>query len=109
MGFSSVWLQFFGPIKFKNWTVSDLHCIIIDGILSFPIDIGHELGIPIINSLTTSACPFWPFFSIQDTIEAGELPMRGNFHTLASMSKFVSGVFLFRCMVMCFVGSTMVL
>ncbi|KAM4093878.1 hypothetical protein ACB094_06G152500 [Castanea mollissima] len=53
-------------------------CIIADGILSFPIDVGHELGIPVISIRTISACSFWAFFSIQDIIDAGELPSRGH-------------------------------
>ncbi|KAK7828073.1 7-deoxyloganetic acid glucosyltransferase [Quercus suber] len=59
-------------------TGESVTCIIADGILSFPIDVGHELGIPVISIRTISACSFWAFFSIQDIIEAGELPSRGH-------------------------------
>ncbi|XP_050250658.1 7-deoxyloganetic acid glucosyltransferase-like [Quercus robur] len=53
-------------------------CIIADGILSFPIDVGNELGIPVIHFRTGSACYFLACFCIQDMIEAGELPIREN-------------------------------
>jgi hypothetical protein len=52
-------------------------CIIADGIYSFPIDVGDELGIPVIHFRTISACSFWAYFRILDIIEAGELPIRG--------------------------------
>jgi hypothetical protein len=56
---------------------SSVSCIIADGILSFPIDVGDELGIPVIHFRTISACSFWAYFRILDIIEAGELPIRG--------------------------------
>jgi hypothetical protein len=52
--------------------------------LSFPIDVGDELGIPVIYFRTISACCFWAYFSIPDVIEAGELPIQGTFQFLAS-------------------------
>jgi hypothetical protein len=52
-------------------------CIIADGVFSFPIDVGDELGIPVIHFRTISACSFWAYFRILDIIEAGELPIRG--------------------------------
>ncbi|KAK7828075.1 7-deoxyloganetic acid glucosyltransferase, partial [Quercus suber] len=59
-------------------TGQSVTCIIADGILSFPIDVGDELGIPVIHFRTISACSFWAYFCIQDMIEAGELPIREN-------------------------------
>ncbi|KAF5467376.1 hypothetical protein F2P56_017204 [Juglans regia] len=53
-------------------------CIIADGILSFAIDVGNELGIPVIHFRTIGACSFWAYFCIPDLVEAGELPIRGN-------------------------------
>jgi hypothetical protein len=61
---------------------SSVSCIIADGILSFLIDVGDELGIPVIHFRTISACCFWAYFSIPDVIEAGELPIRGTFQFL---------------------------
>ena len=65
--------------QLNSITGESVTCIIADGILSFPIDVGHELGIPVISIRTISACSFWAFFSIQDIIEAGELPSRGMY------------------------------
>jgi hypothetical protein len=56
---------------------SSVSCIIADGVFSFPIDVGDELGIPVIHFRTISACSFWAYFRILDIIEAGELPIRG--------------------------------
>uniref|UniRef100_A0A5B7A2E3 Glycosyltransferase n=1 Tax=Davidia involucrata TaxID=16924 RepID=A0A5B7A2E3_DAVIN len=53
-------------------------CIIADGILSFTLDVGKEIGIPVIYSRTISACCLWVFFSIPKLIEAGELPFKGT-------------------------------
>lgn len=54
-------------------------CIIVDGILSFVIDAGEEIGVPVILFRTISACSFWAYFRIPRLIEAGELPIRGNY------------------------------
>ncbi|KAI8540034.1 hypothetical protein RHMOL_Rhmol09G0230100 [Rhododendron molle] len=53
-------------------------CIIADGLLSFAIDVGEEVGIPVIIFRTTSACSFWAFFCGPKLIEAGEIPFQGN-------------------------------
>ena len=64
--------------QLNSATGQSVTCIIADGILSFPIDVGNELGIPVIHLRTGSACYFLACFCIQDMIEAGELPIRGN-------------------------------
>ena len=64
--------------QLNSATGQSVTCIIADGSLSFPIDVGNELGIPVIHFRTISACSFWAYFCIQDMIEAGELPIRGN-------------------------------
>ena len=66
------------PGQLNSATGQSVTCIIADGILSFPIDVGNEIGIPVILFRTISACSFWVYFCIQDMIEAGELPIRGN-------------------------------
>ncbi|XP_058181845.1 7-deoxyloganetic acid glucosyl transferase-like [Rhododendron vialii] len=53
-------------------------CIIADGTLSFAIDVGEEVGIPVIIFWTNSACAFWAFFCGPKLIEAGEIPFQGN-------------------------------
>ncbi|KAM4070532.1 hypothetical protein ACB094_12G171700 [Castanea mollissima] len=64
--------------QLNSATGQSVTCIIADGILSFPIDVGNELGIPVIHFRTASACYFWACFCIQDMIETGELPIREN-------------------------------
>ncbi|XP_075669117.1 7-deoxyloganetic acid glucosyltransferase-like [Castanea sativa] len=64
--------------QLNSATGQSVTCIIADGILSFPIDVGNEIGIPVIHFRTISACSFWVYFCIQEMIEAGELPIRGN-------------------------------
>ncbi|XP_065636031.1 7-deoxyloganetic acid glucosyltransferase-like isoform X2 [Quercus suber] len=62
--------------QLNSATGQSVTCIIADGSLSFPIDVGNELGIPVIYFRKISACCFWAYFCIQDMIEAGELPIR---------------------------------
>ncbi|KAG2723828.1 hypothetical protein I3760_02G188500 [Carya illinoinensis] len=63
-----------GSITANNIRSGPVNCIIADGILTFPIDVGNELGIPVIHFRTISACAFWIYFSVPDMDEAGELP-----------------------------------
>ncbi|GFZ14948.1 UDP-glucosyl transferase 72B3 [Actinidia rufa] len=53
-------------------------CVVADGVLSFVLDLGEELGIPVIYFRTISACAFWSYFCIPKLVEAGELPFQGN-------------------------------
>ncbi|XP_059458902.1 7-deoxyloganetic acid glucosyl transferase-like [Corylus avellana] len=72
----------------SNSSRLQVSCIIADGIFSFPIDVGDELGIPVIHFRTISACSFWAYFRILDIIGAGELPIRGN----EDMDRVISSV-----------------
>lgn len=54
-------------------------CIVGDGFLGFALDAAKELGIPMIYFRTSSACCFWAYYSIPDIIQAGELPIIGNY------------------------------
>ncbi|XP_058181842.1 7-deoxyloganetic acid glucosyl transferase-like [Rhododendron vialii] len=65
-------------------------CIIADGILSFAGDFALEKGIPLVYFRTISACAFWAYFCIQEVIEAGEVPLKGNGMDL--LVKSVSGM-----------------
>ncbi|KAA8534138.1 hypothetical protein F0562_031669 [Nyssa sinensis] len=51
--------------------------IIADG-LSFVGDFALEKGIQLIYFRTVSACSFWACFCMQELIEAGEIPLKGN-------------------------------
>ncbi|KAL6977416.1 7-deoxyloganetic acid glucosyl transferase [Sarracenia purpurea var. burkii] len=53
-------------------------CVIADGILSLAGDVALEEGIPLVYFRTISACSFWIYFCLQEIIEAGELPLKGN-------------------------------
>lgn len=66
----------------NNIRSGPVNCIIADGSLTFPIDVGNELGIPVIHFRTIGACAFWVYFSVPDMDEAGELPniTSGIFH-----------------------------
>ena len=75
--------------KLSSKTGLSLTCIIVDGIIGgFTSDIANELRIPVIYFRTTGACSIWAHFSVPNIIEAGELPIRGNFpiwHPFASL------------------------
>ena len=84
--------------QLNSATGQSVTCIIADGILSFPIDVGNELGIPVIHFHTASACYFWACFCIQYRIEAGELPIRGNlFHSV--MWHPLANSYLLSCLI----------
>ncbi|KAL1542134.1 7-deoxyloganetic acid glucosyl transferase [Salvia divinorum] len=51
-------------------------CLIMDGVLSFAIPVAEEMGIPFVYFRTISACSFWPYFCIQEIIDAGEVPLK---------------------------------
>ncbi|KAL0382065.1 UNVERIFIED_CONTAM: 7-deoxyloganetic acid glucosyl transferase [Sesamum calycinum] len=53
-------------------------CLIMDGVLSFTTSVVEEMGIPYIYFRTISACAFWPFFCIQEIMDAGEIPFKGK-------------------------------
>ncbi|KAG8390060.1 hypothetical protein BUALT_Bualt01G0044100 [Buddleja alternifolia] len=53
-------------------------CLIMDGVLSFAVPVVEEMGIPYIYFRTISACSFWPYFCIQEMIDAGEVPLKGK-------------------------------
>ena len=57
-------------------------CIIVDGAFTgFATDLAVELDIPIIHFRTVSACCIWNHFCVDRIIEAGGLPIRGNYQT----------------------------
>ncbi|KAL4188549.1 hypothetical protein AMTRI_Chr08g160850 [Amborella trichopoda] len=50
-------------------------CVIGDAILSFILEIGEEVGVPVIAFRTVSACSLWAYFSIPWLIDARVLPI----------------------------------
>ena len=81
-------------------TRPSLTCIIVDGLIGgFTSDIANEFRIPIIYFRTISACCFWAYFSVPKIIEAGEIPVRGNFqnwHPFASFFLFLTFTCFFK-------------
>ncbi|KAK1377974.1 UDP-glucosyl transferase 72B3 [Heracleum sosnowskyi] len=53
-------------------------CIITDGVMRFTLDIGKEIGVPVIYFRTISACSFWSYFCMNKLIEAEECPFKGD-------------------------------
>ncbi|KAA8539657.1 hypothetical protein F0562_026349 [Nyssa sinensis] len=58
--------------------VRPVTCIIVDGILDFPLGVAEEIGIPLIYFDTISPCCILVYLSIPKAIEAGELPFEGS-------------------------------
>lgn len=52
-------------------------CIITDGVMRFTLDIGKEIGVPVIYFRTISACSFWSYFCMNKLVEAEECPFKG--------------------------------
>ncbi|KAK9106220.1 hypothetical protein Scep_023064 [Stephania cephalantha] len=48
--------------------------IIVDGAMTFAIDIAKELGVPVFAFRTISACAFWAYFCLPRLLQSGELP-----------------------------------
>ncbi|KAL4379273.1 hypothetical protein GQ457_02G022510 [Hibiscus cannabinus] len=53
-------------------------CLLADGVLGIAADVAEELGIPIVQFRTISACSTWAYFAVPDMIQAGELPIKGK-------------------------------
>ncbi|WMV20259.1 hypothetical protein MTR67_013644 [Solanum verrucosum] len=53
-------------------------CVILDGLFYYGVDIGNEMGVPVITFDTISPSCFWIYLSLPKLIEAGVLPFKGN-------------------------------
>ncbi|KAF3953561.1 hypothetical protein CMV_021009 [Castanea mollissima] len=53
-------------------------CIVSDGIMSFTIKAGEELGIPEVQFWTASACGFMGYLNFTELIKRGILPFKGT-------------------------------
>ena len=58
-------------------TQTPINCILADGLMSFPIDVAEEFGIPIISFKAASTCHFWVYFCVPKLVEDGVLPFKG--------------------------------
>lgn len=52
-------------------------CIITDGVMKFTLDVGKEIGVPVIYFRTISACSFWSYLCMNRVVEAAECPFKG--------------------------------
>ncbi|KAE8681187.1 7-deoxyloganetic acid glucosyltransferase [Hibiscus syriacus] len=72
-------------------------CIIADGVMEIAVDVAEELGIPVIQFRTISACCIWAYSVVPDMIQAGELPIKGE-EDMDRLIKSVPGMETFlRC------------
>ncbi|XP_070053087.1 7-deoxyloganetic acid glucosyltransferase-like [Nicotiana tomentosiformis] len=53
-------------------------CVIPDGLFYYAVDIGNEIGVPVIPFDTISPCCLWVYLCIPKLIQAGEIPFKGN-------------------------------
>ncbi|XP_009795416.1 7-deoxyloganetic acid glucosyltransferase-like [Nicotiana tabacum] len=53
-------------------------CLLVDGIVTFAVDIAKEVGIPLLYFDTISPCALWTCLCVPKLIEAGEIPFKGN-------------------------------
>ncbi|KAM7505355.1 hypothetical protein LguiB_004259 [Lonicera macranthoides] len=51
-------------------------CIVSDGFMTFTIDAGEKLGIPVVLVWTIAACAFMGFFQCHDLMEKGFTPLK---------------------------------
>uniref|UniRef100_A0A2N9IVU5 Glycosyltransferase n=1 Tax=Fagus sylvatica TaxID=28930 RepID=A0A2N9IVU5_FAGSY len=51
-------------------------CIVSDGVMSFAIKVGEELGIPEVQFWTTSGCGFMGYLSFTELIKRGIIPFK---------------------------------
>ena len=56
-------------------------CIVSDGVMSFAIKVGEELGIPEVQFWTTSACGYMGFLYFSELIKRGIIPFKGTWAT----------------------------
>nr|XP_009804549.1 PREDICTED: 7-deoxyloganetic acid glucosyltransferase-like [Nicotiana sylvestris]XP_016507911.1 PREDICTED: 7-deoxyloganetic acid glucosyltransferase-like [Nicotiana tabacum] len=53
-------------------------CVIPDGLFYYAVDVGNEIGVPVIPFDTISPCCLWVYLCIPKLIQAGEVPFKGN-------------------------------
>ena len=64
-------------------------CIISDGVMSFAIKVGEELGIPEVQFWTASACGFMAYLNFSELVKRGILPFKGTHATFESQACLV--------------------
>nr|AFJ53007.1 UDP-glycosyltransferase 1 [Linum usitatissimum] len=63
-------------------------CIIVDGVMSYGIEVAEEIGIPAITFRTFSAVGLWVYFNLDKLTEDGSIPIPGN----ADMDELITSI-----------------
>ncbi|KAL8102893.1 hypothetical protein AgCh_027427 [Apium graveolens] len=69
---------FFRNLLLSEGLIKPVTCIITDGVMRFTLDIGEEIGVPVIYFRTISGCSFWSYLCMNKLVEAGECPFKGD-------------------------------
>lgn len=68
--------------------VPRVSCIVSDGVMSFAIEGGKELGIPQVQFWTASACGFMGYLQFPQLVNRGIIPFKGDLKTSLSFFGF---------------------
>ncbi|MCL7030167.1 hypothetical protein MKW94_003241 [Papaver nudicaule] len=60
----------------SNDNIPPVTCIVSDGVISFPLKVGKELGIPVVLFWTASACGLMGYLSFPQLIQRGLVPLK---------------------------------
>lgn len=63
----------------ENPDVPPVSCIVSDGVMSFTVEAGSDLGIPVVLFWTASACGFYAYIHYQHLVNKGLIPLKGTF------------------------------
>ena len=66
----------------EDQKVPPVTCIFSDGVMSFAIKAGQELGIPEVQFWTASACSFMGYLNFTELVNRGIVPFKGINHFL---------------------------
>ncbi|KAH7520522.1 hypothetical protein FEM48_Zijuj08G0152800 [Ziziphus jujuba var. spinosa] len=64
--------------RLNKSSVPPVSCIVSDGMMSFAIKAGEELGIPEVQFWTASACGFMGYLHFDELVKRGIVPFKGD-------------------------------
>ncbi|KAH7520523.1 hypothetical protein FEM48_Zijuj08G0152900 [Ziziphus jujuba var. spinosa] len=64
--------------RLNKSSVPPVSCIVSDGVMSFAIKAGEELGIPEAQFWTASACGFMGYLHFDELVKRGIVPFKGD-------------------------------
>lgn len=70
-------LQSVAELFLKQILLTKVTCVIPDGLFYYAVDIGNEMGVPVITFDTISPSCFWVYLCLPKLIQAGVLPFQG--------------------------------